>query len=153
VNGTFIDAASAQATTTRTIATLNGAAGGSVILNGTQLTVTGGGTFAGTIADGTLPGSLWVDRGTLALAGANSFTGGTTVNTYATLNVTGFLAAGSSLDLFGLSTATLPGASGANGHTQQLGALTIGSGATVTVEPSVSAAHPAVLQLASIILA
>jgi autotransporter-associated beta strand protein len=150
VNGTFIDAALADNSTTRTIQSLSGGPSGSVILNGSQLKITGGGNFAGAINDGTLPGSLWVDNGTLTLGGANTFTGGTTVNSGATLNVNGSLPATGSLNLFTQATVTLPGATGTSGLTQQLGAMTIGSLASVTVEPSTSAAQPAVLEPASL---
>ena len=65
----------------RTLATLNGANGSAVLnLYGTALNVTGGGAFAGVIADGSPSGSLAVSGGTLILTGANSFSGGTTIS-------------------------------------------------------------------------
>ncbi len=65
----------------RTIATLNGTNGSATLtLNGTALTLSGGSSYAGAIADGASSGSLLVTGGTLTLNGANSYSGGTTVN-------------------------------------------------------------------------
>jgi autotransporter-associated beta strand protein len=133
---------------TRTIATLNGAATGAVNLNSTALTITGGGSFDGVIADGTSPGSLTVAGGTLALGGANTYTGNTTVNNGATLNVPGSLAGTNAVLANGpvnfgtpVSTATF---------TQALSSLTIGPGVTSSVTISHDASIPKTLQAATL---
>ena len=65
---------------TLAIAALNGTNGSATLtLNGAALTVSGGGSYAGTIADGSSPGSLTVGGGTLNLSGANTYSGGTNV--------------------------------------------------------------------------
>ncbi len=63
---------------TRTINSLNGS--GSVNLNGTNLTVTNGGSFSGAIHNGGSSGSLTVSGGTLILSGNSDYTGTTTLN-------------------------------------------------------------------------
>ncbi|HEX4000004.1 MAG TPA: autotransporter-associated beta strand repeat-containing protein [Pirellulales bacterium] len=66
---------------TRTIATLNGTnVSAALNLNSTALTVSGGGSFAGVIADGASSGSLIVGGGTLQLSGFSTFSGGTQIN-------------------------------------------------------------------------
>jgi autotransporter-associated beta strand protein len=63
------------------LASLNGtSATASVNLNSSTLTVTGGGVYAGLIADGASAGSLTVGGGTLELTGSNTYTGATAVN-------------------------------------------------------------------------
>jgi fibronectin-binding autotransporter adhesin len=62
------------------IATLNGSNTGSIALNGTGLTVSGGGSFAGPIANGASSGSLTISGGTLTLSGINTYSGATNVN-------------------------------------------------------------------------
>jgi fibronectin-binding autotransporter adhesin len=69
----------------QTIATLNG--NGPLLLNGTALTVSNGGSFNGAIGSGG-SGSLTVSAGTLILGGSNTYTGATTV-TSGILTVTG----------------------------------------------------------------
>jgi fibronectin-binding autotransporter adhesin len=65
-------------TGSRTIGSLNGS--GSLLLNGAALTVASGGSFAGTISNGTATGSLAVSGGVLSLSGANTYSGGTTIS-------------------------------------------------------------------------
>jgi autotransporter-associated beta strand protein len=72
--------------------TLQGLSGtGTVSLGANSLTVTGGGNFAGVIADGGsnggTGGSLTVGGGVLTLSGANTYTGGTTVTGGGTLAI------------------------------------------------------------------
>jgi len=73
VNGTYNENNSI-----RTINTLNGS--GTATLNGATLTVSGGGSFSGKIADGTAPSSIVAAGGTLSLSGSNTYSGGTTVS-------------------------------------------------------------------------
>ena len=68
------------------IATLNGSNSSAVLNETGTLTVSGGGTFAGSIHDDG-PGSLTVSGGALVLTGANLYTGATTINATATLQV------------------------------------------------------------------
>jgi fibronectin-binding autotransporter adhesin len=98
---------------TTTIASLNGTSGGLLKLNTTNLTVTGGGTFAGAIQNGTNAGALTVTGGTLTLNGANSYTGNTLVNG-------GTLAIGATGSLTGSTTVTVT-----------TGALTVASGGSI----------------------
>ncbi len=77
---------------TETIGTLNGNANGTVGLGAATLAV-GAGDFSGVISDGFHTGILGgklikYGLGTLTLRGANTFTGGTTVNDGGTLRVT-----------------------------------------------------------------
>jgi hypothetical protein len=66
------------------IASLSGTAGATVALGGNQLVITNaGGTYAGTIADGGLPGSsgggIMLTGGIETLTGMGTYTGGTTI--------------------------------------------------------------------------
>jgi fibronectin-binding autotransporter adhesin len=66
---------------------LNGA-GGTILGDGTvTLTLNGGGTYAGVIANGTGTLSLSQTSGTLILTGANTYTGGTTLTGASTLQL------------------------------------------------------------------
>jgi len=66
---------------TPTISSLSGASSGVVTLNnGGNLFVTGGGTYAGVIQNGTTAASLTVGGGTLTLSGANTYTGSASIN-------------------------------------------------------------------------
>jgi autotransporter-associated beta strand protein len=64
----------------QTIASLDGGSAGIVYLNGTALTVSTSGNFAGSIRDNTGHGSL-VSSGNLTLGGSNTYTGTTTITT------------------------------------------------------------------------
>ena len=116
---------------TRTIATLNGTNTLAALnLNSTALTVAGGGTFAGGIADGASPGSLIVSGGTLALNGGSSYSGGTTVSggTLRVANASGTSATGTGP--VAVNSGTLAGTGAAN--TGFLGGtVSIGSGAFI----------------------
>jgi len=74
-----------------TIPTLNGA--GNVLLGNQELTVAGGGTFSGVIADGGVGGgtggSLIIAGSTETLTGINTYTGDTTIDANATLALSG----------------------------------------------------------------
>jgi autotransporter-associated beta strand protein len=131
----------------QTIASLNGAGTGSVSLNSTALTVSNGGTFSGVIADGASSGSLTVAGGTLTLGGANTYTGNTTVNTGATLNVTGSLAATNNVTANGSANFGAP--LSATLFTQQLASLSIAAGSTSSITASLHAATPKTLQVGS----
>jgi fibronectin-binding autotransporter adhesin len=109
----------------RTLASLSGS--GTVNLNGTALTLAGGGTFAGGI-QGT--GALVVSGGTVVLSGASGYTGGTSI-TGGTLqlgaggltgSVTGAIAVGAS----GVLTVDLSGGNVTNGITGAGGVALIG---------------------------
>jgi autotransporter-associated beta strand protein len=66
--------------TPTTLSYLNGPGTGVLNLNGQNLTVTAGGSYAGVIADGnTAGGSLTIPSGALTLSGVNTFTGLTSV--------------------------------------------------------------------------
>ncbi|WP_165920171.1 autotransporter domain-containing protein [Chthoniobacter flavus] len=73
-----------QLITNATIGSLSGVVGSQIVLNGGQLTVnqTSSDLFAGVISDGSIAGGQLVKTGTaaLTLSGANTYTGGTTVN-------------------------------------------------------------------------
>ena len=102
---------------TTTIGTLNGTnAAATLALNSTALTVTGGGSYAGAVQNGTTAGSLVAGGGTLILSGNNTYTGPTTISGGGTLRLTNAgsvnniassstisLAAGATLDASGLS--------------------------------------------------
>jgi autotransporter-associated beta strand protein len=62
----------------QTVGALNGA--GTVNLSSNTLTISGGGTYSGSIADGGAGGGLTLTGGTLALSGTNAYSGATTVN-------------------------------------------------------------------------
>lgn len=66
---------------------------GSISLGEMEVTVTNGGTFSGVLADGGagagIKGSLIVAGGTLTLLGTNTYTGDTTINSGATLVLSG----------------------------------------------------------------
>ncbi|HSZ50613.1 MAG TPA: autotransporter-associated beta strand repeat-containing protein, partial [Caulobacteraceae bacterium] len=66
-----------------------GSAGGNVRLDGATLTVNGGGSYGGVIYDGGASGSLVVGNSTLTLTGASTYTGSTTINSGATLALSG----------------------------------------------------------------
>jgi autotransporter-associated beta strand protein len=64
----------------QSIATLNGAMTGNILLTGKILTITAGGTYSGAIADFLNPGSLIVNGGALTLSGSNTYSGPTNVS-------------------------------------------------------------------------
>ena len=68
-----------------TLATLNGAATGVLNLNGSNLSISTGGTYAGAINDGTAPGTLNVPSGNLTLTGSSNYSGTTTIQSGALL--------------------------------------------------------------------
>ncbi len=113
---------------TPTIATLNG--GGNLNLNGTSLTITGGGTFSGKIAS---TGSLLSTGGLLTLSGSNTYSGSTTVSA-------GTLIAGSATALSPNSALNIVGgtvdvsnySSGVNSLTLSSGNLNLGVGNVLT---------------------
>jgi fibronectin-binding autotransporter adhesin len=63
----------------QTIASLDGGNNGVVFLNGTALTVSTSGNFAGSLRDNGGHGSLTVSGGNLTLGGSNSYSGPTTI--------------------------------------------------------------------------
>ena len=69
------------------IATLNGTNTGATLSQSGTLTVSGGGTYQGTINNGASTGSVTVSSGTLILTGANQYTGATTINGGSTLQI------------------------------------------------------------------
>ena len=97
----------------QSLATLNGTSGtASLALNGTTLSISGGGAFAGAITNGTSgTGSLAVTGSTLTLSGASTYSGATNVQNNGTL--------------------VLSGTSAALGTT----AVTVASGATFSAQP------------------
>jgi autotransporter-associated beta strand protein len=125
----------------QTVGSLNGA--GTVSLDsGVTLTVTGGGAFSGVIMDD--PGAVTVGGTTpLTLSGANTYTGNTTVNPGATLNVTGSLASTNNVTANGPVNFGLTGSTAAS--TQLLASLTIGSTTTASVTLSHDASLPKTL--------
>ncbi len=96
---------------TRTINSLNGS--GALNLNGTNLTISNGGTFSGAIHNGASPGSLSVSGGNLTLTNTNTYTGSTTISG-GTLTLNGSLASASTV---GIGTSgTLAGTGTVNGN-------------------------------------
>ena len=90
------------------------------------LTVTGGGTFAGVIQNGSSATALTVSGGTLTLSGANTYTGGTTISS-GTLQITGSTA----------STGTVAVSSGATlSGTGSTGVVTVSGGGNVNLQDS-----------------
>ena len=65
---------------TKVLSTLNGPATGVVRVSTTNLVVSGGGAFAGTLQDGASPGGLTVAGGMLGLSGTNTYSGPTAVS-------------------------------------------------------------------------
>jgi fibronectin-binding autotransporter adhesin len=114
---------------TRSLATLNGA--GNVTLNSTNLIVTAGGTFSGSINDGSTPGSLTASGGTLILTGTNNYSGNTTVTagtlqvgngtTSGTLGTGPIVISGGALAFDRSDTVTLASAITGTGALQQIG--------------------------------
>ena len=127
--GAVFDLSAANAV--QTIGTLSGVAGSQIALGGTSLTVGGGGSsdFAGTI--GGTGGLTLGGGGALTLTGANSYTGGTRVNSGTlAIGAGGSLAAGGAVDLagptaiFDVSTASSP---------QSIGTLSGVAGSQITL--------------------
>lgn len=109
--------------------TLNGS--GTLALGGAALTVTGGGTFSGTITGPTTASTLTVTGASLTLSGANTFSGPTTLGSGGTLDIDNANALMNSSALnfnSGLSTLELSVASFSFAHT-----VTLNSGATPTI--------------------
>ncbi len=81
LNGTATIASS------QTIGAFNGTDPTATLTLAGALSVGSNGTYAGIIKDGTSPGSLTVTANTLTLTGPNTYTGPTTINTGATLQI------------------------------------------------------------------
>jgi fibronectin-binding autotransporter adhesin len=126
-----------------TIATLNGA--GTAILSGDILTVTGGGSFGGTLQDGTSPGSLNVTGGTLTLSGSNTYSGPTTVAAAGVLQVgnggsTGSLNSNSAITNAGTLTYNLSSPSTIANSIANSGNLIFNSAGNLTVISTITGA-------------
>jgi hypothetical protein len=121
------DAAAVFDNATQTVASLSGASTGSLVLNGTALTTSNGGTFNGAWNNGTSPSSITVSGGTMTFGGATASNG--TVNANAATNFTG--------------------TTGGVTATRQLAALNIASGVTATITASTYPFTPTVLSPAA----
>jgi outer membrane autotransporter protein len=112
--------------------TIQGLSGsGAVYLGARNLTVTGGGTYAGSIQDGGFAsgtgGSLTVGGGTLTLSGSNTYTGATTVNSGGTLQA----GAAGAFSPNSAVTVNVGGALNLNSYNQTVAGLTGGGNVTL----------------------
>ncbi|MGC3968978.1 MAG: autotransporter-associated beta strand repeat-containing protein [Pirellulales bacterium] len=120
---------------TQSLASLNGAqTAASIVLDSTQLTVTGGGSFAGSMADGVAPGGLTAAGGTLTLSGASTYTGATNV-TAGTLAVNGGLGGALGGTVVSVSsTATLQAIGNTTLGTASAGSISVAAGGTLSLQ-------------------
>jgi autotransporter-associated beta strand protein len=109
----------------QSIASLNG--NGQINLSGTALTVTGGGTFAGVIADNGSSGSLVAAGGILTLSGSSNYSGTTIVSG-------GTLLAGAVNALSPNSSVNVSGGTlDVSGFNNSIAALTVGPAGTLSL--------------------
>ena len=128
-NVNITSAATLNIGASQTLGALNGA--GTVNLAANTLTISGGGTYSGSIADGGAGGGLTLTGGTLILSGTNAYSGATTVNG-------GSLRINSSLPS---TTAVTVGGASATGSPSLGGSGTINGTATVNAAGGGAAGH------------
>ncbi len=111
---------------TAAIGTLNGS--GAITLSGTNLSVSGGGSYGGSLNNGVSAGKLTVTGGTLTLSGADGLTGGISINN-ATLAVASQAALGNNAISFSGGTLHVTGNIDDTGH-----AFNFTNGGTINID-------------------